>query len=58
MYNALIQEAENELDVVKQSSKDFIRALENAIRFGKPCLMENVGPDLDPSLEPILLRQV
>ncbi|CAG5117460.1 unnamed protein product, partial [Candidula unifasciata] len=50
-------EAANELDVVKQSSRDYIRALENAIRFGKPCLMENVGSDLDPSLEPILLRQ-
>ncbi|XP_005102124.3 dynein heavy chain 1, axonemal [Aplysia californica] len=51
-------EEKNELDIVKQSSKDFIRTLENAIRFGKPCLMENVGSDLDPSLEPILLRQI
>ncbi|GFS18450.1 dynein heavy chain 1, axonemal [Elysia marginata] len=51
-------EAEHEMAVVKQSSRDFIRVLENAIRFGKPCLMENVGSDLDPSLETILLKQV
>ncbi|XP_059153506.1 dynein axonemal heavy chain 1-like [Physella acuta] len=51
-------EIENEMEVVKQSSKDFIRTLENSIRFGKPCLMENVASELDPSLEPILLRQV
>ncbi|GFN88548.1 dynein heavy chain 1, axonemal [Plakobranchus ocellatus] len=51
-------EAENEICLVKQSSRDFIRVLENAIRFGKPCLMENVGSDLDPSLESILLKRV
>jgi len=33
------------------------RALENAVRFGKTLLLENVMESLDPSLEPILLRQ-
>lgn len=28
------------------------------MRFGKPCLLENVGEELDPALEPILLKQV
>ena len=28
------------------------------MRFGKPCLLENVGEELDPALEPILLQQV
>lgn len=32
--------------------------MENAIRFGKPCLLENVGEELDPALEPVLLKQV
>ncbi|KAL3881803.1 hypothetical protein ACJMK2_028195, partial [Sinanodonta woodiana] len=50
-------EKENGLDVIKLSDKDFLRSLENAVRFGKPCLLENVGVDLDPALEPILLRQ-
>jgi len=40
------------------SDRDFLRSLENAIRFGKPCLLENVGTELDPALEPVLLRQV
>ena len=45
------------MDVVKLTDKDFLRSLENAVRFGKPCLLENVGEELDPALEPILLRQ-
>ncbi|TGZ66131.1 hypothetical protein CRM22_005485 [Opisthorchis felineus] len=43
--------------VLKMSDKDFLRNLENTIRFGKPCLLENVGEELDPALEPILLKQ-
>ena len=52
------QEREKGLDVMKLSDRDFLRSLENAIRFGKPCLLENVGEELDPALEPVLLRQV
>ncbi|KAK2152282.1 hypothetical protein LSH36_335g03002 [Paralvinella palmiformis] len=50
-------ERDNGIDVIKLSDKDFLRSLENAIRFGKPCLLENVGEELDPALEPILLKQ-
>ncbi|KAJ8259834.1 hypothetical protein GJAV_G00174010 [Gymnothorax javanicus] len=50
-------ERENGLDVMKLSDRDFLRSLENAIRFGKPCLLENVGEELDPALEPVLLRE-
>lgn len=52
------QEREAGLDVIKLSDKDFLRSLENAVRFGKPCLLENIGVELDPALEPVLLRQV
>lgn len=41
----------------KLSDRDFLRSMENAIRFGKPCLLENVGEELDPALEPVLLKQ-
>lgn len=51
------QEKDNALDVVKLTDKDFLRSLENAVRFGKPCLLENIGEELDPALEPILLQQ-
>lgn len=40
------------------SDKDLLRTLESAIRFGKPVLIENVGIDLDPALDPILLKQL
>ncbi|XP_069792874.1 dynein axonemal heavy chain 1 isoform X2 [Narcine bancroftii] len=49
-------EREQGLDIFKLSDRDFLRSLENAIRFGKPCLLENVREELDPTLEPILLK--
>jgi len=44
------------LVVVKLTDGDFIRKLENAIQFGNPVLLENVGEELDPTLEPLLLK--
>ena len=51
-------EKDNNLKVVKPSDSDFLRTLENAVNFGSPVLMENVMEELDPSLEPLLLKQV
>merc|ERR1711871_1052574 len=48
---------EGGIDVVKQSEKNFIRSLENGVRFGKWILLENVGEELDAALEPVLLQQ-
>eukprot|EP01012_Entosiphon_sulcatum_P030911 TRINITY_DN3847_c0_g1_i1.p1 TRINITY_DN3847_c0_g1~~TRINITY_DN3847_c0_g1_i1.p1 ORF type:complete len:4187 (-),score=787.17 TRINITY_DN3847_c0_g1_i1:47-10915(-) len=45
------------LQILKLSDKDFGKQLENSIRLGQPCLLENVGEELDPLLDPILLRQ-
>lgn len=50
-------EKENNLSVIKLSDKDYMRTLENCIQFGTPLLLENVGEELDPSLEPLLLKQ-
>ncbi|MGH0177674.1 UNVERIFIED_CONTAM: hypothetical protein FKN15_074253 [Acipenser sinensis] len=50
-------EKDKGIDVIKLSDRDFLRSLENAIRFGKPCLLENVGEELDPALEPVLQRE-
>ncbi|KAE8298053.1 Dynein heavy chain 1 [Larimichthys crocea] len=36
-------ERDNRLETIKLSDLDFLRSLENAICFGKPCLLENVG---------------
>ncbi|KAM6256904.1 dynein axonemal heavy chain 12 [Porphyrio hochstetteri] len=50
-------EKENHLNVIKVSDTDYMRTVENCIQFGTPLLLENVGEDLDPSLEPLLLKQ-
>uniref|UniRef100_A0A8C6IB67 Dynein axonemal heavy chain 12 n=1 Tax=Mus spicilegus TaxID=10103 RepID=A0A8C6IB67_MUSSI len=50
-------EKDNQLSVIKLSDSDYMRTLENCIQFGTPLLLENVGEDLDPSLEPLLLKQ-
>lgn len=50
-------EKESGLRVVKLTQTDYVRTLENCIQFGTPVLIENVGEELDPSLEPLLLKQ-
>ncbi|CAE7224282.1 Dnah2, partial [Symbiodinium sp. CCMP2456] len=35
-----------------------MKSLERAIEFGAPVLLENVGEELDPSLEPILAKNI
>lgn len=36
-------EKENQLKVIKQTDANYSRIVENAIRFGNPVLLENVG---------------
>ncbi|CAG5890787.1 unnamed protein product [Menidia menidia] len=50
-------EKANKLAVIKQSDGNYVRVLENCIQFGTPVLMEHVGEELDPVLEPVLLKQ-
>jgi dynein heavy chain, axonemal len=49
-------EKENKLNLIKLTDADMMRTLENSVQFGFPILLENVGEELDPSLEPLLLR--
>ena len=51
-------EKDMKLEVVKLTDSDYMRTLENCIQFGYPVLLENVGEELDPSLEPLLLKQI
>lgn len=48
----------NKLDIIKLTDSNYIRVLEVALQFGHPVLLENVGEDLDPVLEPILTKAV
>ncbi|CAL9702663.1 unnamed protein product [Knipowitschia caucasica] len=50
-------EKDNNLSVIKLTDGDYMRTLENCVQFGTPLLLENVGEELDPSLEPLLLKQ-
>ncbi|XP_040928837.1 dynein axonemal heavy chain 3 isoform X2 [Betta splendens] len=50
-------EKANKLSILKQSDGNYVRVLENCIQFGTPVLLENVGEELDPVLEPVLLKQ-
>ena len=52
------EEAPAGLENLKMSDPQLLRMLELAIQYGKWFLIENVGEDLDPALEPILLKQV
>ena len=53
-----MENKEGNLAVVKLTASNFLRMLENKIPFGHPVLIEDVGEELDPSLEPLLLKQV
>lgn len=49
---------EEGINVVKTTEPNLMRTIELAIQFGKWVLLEGVGKDLDPSLEPVLLQKV
>ena len=45
-----------EIEVLKVTDTNLMRTVELAIQFGKWILIEGVGKELDPSLEPILQK--
>merc|ERR1719331_2112707 len=45
------------IDLCKLSDPNFLRTLELGIQFGKWILLENIGIELDPALEPVLQQQ-
>ena len=45
------------LIIIKPSSPNFMQQFEMAIRNGMPLLLESVGEELDPVLDPILFKQ-
>jgi dynein heavy chain len=51
-------EKENGLHVIKLSNPKFLQIVENGIRLGQPILLENIEEQLDPSLEPVLSKNV
>ncbi len=44
------------LEVVRMTEAGRARRLESAVQFGQAVLLEGVAQDLDPALEPLLLK--
>lgn len=51
-------ESKNQIQITKLSESNFLKILENSIKNGQSVLMENVEEELDPSLEPLLNKQI
>ena len=51
-------EKEKQIRVMKFSDGNYLKLLEASIRMGTPVLMENVGEELDPAIEPLLQKQI
>ncbi|XP_053995639.1 dynein axonemal heavy chain 1-like [Hylaeus anthracinus] len=49
---------DNGISIAKMADKDILRVLESCVRFGRACLIENVGLELEAGLDPILLRSL
>ncbi|CAL8109272.1 unnamed protein product [Orchesella dallaii] len=50
-------EKPNSLSVINLTDPGYIRTVEQSIQQGLPVLLDNVGEDIDPALEPVLLKQ-
>ena len=51
------EQAPNGFEVIKLTDPNFLRPLENGVRFGRWIILENVLETLDAALEPLLLQQ-
>jgi dynein heavy chain len=51
-------EKSNNHKVIKLSNPKFLQIIDTAIRMGFPVLLENVEEKLDPSLEPLLIKNI
>lgn len=60
MENKLAQEANyaGKLFVIKPQDTDFGQKFEQALRMGLAVVLESVGEQVDPLLDPVLLKQI
>ncbi|XP_065348136.1 dynein axonemal heavy chain 7-like [Cloeon dipterum] len=50
-------EGQNQLQVLRLCDSDYIRNLDSCIQNGKAVLLENISGELDPILDPLLMKQ-
>ncbi|XP_019696725.1 dynein heavy chain 7, axonemal [Harpegnathos saltator] len=48
----------NDLQIVKQTDRDYMNVIERSIEHGKPVLIENIMEEVDAALDPILTRRI
>lgn len=46
------------LKIMKFSDGNYLKLLEAGIRMGHPVIIENVGEEMDPAIEPLLQKQI
>jgi dynein heavy chain len=51
-------ELDRGLVILRAGQSDLLRQLEQTIPSGRPVLIEEVGEELDPSLDPLLSRSI
>eukprot|EP00767_Chilomastix_cuspidata_P003863 gnl/Chilomastix_cuspidata/3994.p1 GENE.gnl/Chilomastix_cuspidata/3994~~gnl/Chilomastix_cuspidata/3994.p1 ORF type:complete len:4491 (+),score=293.00 gnl/Chilomastix_cuspidata/3994:101-13474(+) len=52
------KERSHGLRIIKITEPNYLRSLENCLRIGVPVLIDNVGEELDPSLDPVLAKDI
>eukprot|EP00826_Nyctotherus_ovalis_P040893 TRINITY_DN4065_c0_g1_i1.p1 TRINITY_DN4065_c0_g1~~TRINITY_DN4065_c0_g1_i1.p1 ORF type:complete len:1111 (+),score=398.51 TRINITY_DN4065_c0_g1_i1:32-3364(+) len=50
-------ERENNVDVIKFNDPNYMRRLENALEFGVPLILEHDQTEIEPAINPVLLKQ-
>lgn len=50
------KKTEKGIKIMKFSDNNYLKQLEAAIQFGLTVLIENVGVELDPAIEPVLQK--
>ncbi|CAH0564658.1 unnamed protein product [Brassicogethes aeneus] len=51
-------EKNNRLTIIKLTDSNYVRVLENAVQFGTPVMLENIGEEIDAVLDPILTKNI
>jgi dynein heavy chain len=54
----LMKKEEGNLDVIQLTQKNWLKVLVNAITNGRCVIIENIGTEIDPLLDPVLSRSI
>ncbi|XP_061932650.1 dynein axonemal heavy chain 1-like isoform X3 [Apis cerana] len=49
---------EEGISIARMTDKELLRVVESCVRFGRACLIENIGLELEAGLDPIFLRSL